>query len=710
MDMLFKMRDLNLGYEQIKRHVEDNLKNIHLKLRKIEDKQQRSIVISQLASSDNYRNYLSLKNASNFKDLLISSSIYHTHKTDYSRKYENLNRKSRDFYAFADAISLNEKFNSILGDVIPVVEEGIQHQTQADPRMVAATTVIDQDFKSAIKNHHSFTPTDYFLAKRRNCQWYGVFEGWDVGRKGYSDLLRVCKEAFNIDRCVAAIVYGDGGAGKSTVLRRLANDLIDQPFKILWADEKSLETLANKTVNDIGKTSKVKYLLIIDDWFRQVNNSDESLVLSFLDSICRLKNVRLVIGDRNYRGKPYIKLNPGVYKILIDNTQNLEILEHVKKISAHQTNSDEELPIHEELIRRLPIFLLLFILMAFKVNPERYDNKLKGKPVDLFLSILIDDLNFLNSFYPGLVRMICYAAIIYKEHSYFFTDSSFLKLANHFDPNDSIFKHFANFEDGVGREFEILRKYLSTIDRHQVYGELPSESQYIKFNHDVLVEWGLWKLSDYIGDIPEFDDNIRKSLIQEIVDIAPEAYSTSFLLNLMMKDRLNLYSNHDDWMELIKPVVQAGNSNKAFLNEHVNRLELSPDSEHLLMDLLLKNNIAISGLWHAYIKKYPSKANEILKPENIDRLHGEIICNTINALEYGELQQNACHYVLNQPKFYLHHPAKVITSLNCITDLEIKLTKCKEILNVPENISIHKNILKRAREIIASHKKPPPIR
>ena len=85
---------------------------------------------------------------------------------------------------------------------------------------------------------------DFYLAKQYDdCQWWGIIKNWDVERDAYQRIKKEAIDAFNDDfrqPKIAAFIYGRGGSGKSTLLRRLAYDLKDEDFAVLWLNDKGI--------------------------------------------------------------------------------------------------------------------------------------------------------------------------------------------------------------------------------------------------------------------------------------------------------------------------------------------------------------------------------------------------------------------------------------------------------------------------------------
>lgn len=290
---------------------------------------------------------------------------------------------------------------------------------------------IDKGFIEKIKIQKSKPkPEDFYLAKRvENCQWYGIIKNWDWVRRDYQKLEDKVVQSFNslIAKKLVGIVHGAGGTGKSTLLRRLAINLYNRPFKVIWVNDIN-EFLANSydDVIEIFPEGE-RYLIIIEDYYQLASN--ENIGNRLLQQLIKLDYLRIVIGDRVITGKKYLQYFYGSPENYFELSQddNNEILNKIKLI----------LPEWEESISKVmaranytSLYIILFVLAHTQNSDTKNSFNYNLNDVDAdFDTIIQSDIKKINTLNPGIAKALYYWACVYANYKIRISKSSFLEIA-----------------------------------------------------------------------------------------------------------------------------------------------------------------------------------------------------------------------------------------------------------------------------------------
>jgi len=356
--------------------------------------------------------------------------------------------------------------------------------------------LIDLNFEEKVKfqipiHKHS----DFYLAKQDNdCQWYGIVWDWDCERDKFKEVKDILLKCFTWESRVTIVIYGGAGCGKSTFLRRLAITCIKENLNVLWI--RDIGHFYSSDLDIISKTPK-DYLVFLEDW--GIINDTEMAKL-FLNRIFNIKNIRLIIGDREIAGKEYNKylLSNNAFKLI--NKENENIIKKALKINDEWEESKIENLLYKEFYNA-PIFLNLFIIA------RAFDDDDLKKTTDSFCrfkEIIESDIKKIYFADPGLAIALYYWASMYSNHfTMFIPWHIFLKVAEYYNKQVSVKMSPFNNNDPV---FKILSYYIS----FDLLSSQGSEIEIFYFNHDLLAK-GLTQV--YLNEW-YYNDEIENEFIQ----------------------------------------------------------------------------------------------------------------------------------------------------------------------------------------------------
>jgi hypothetical protein len=385
--------------------------------------------------------------------------------------------------------------------------QGLVSENFTDNELKGAQ-LVDLVFRKKMESD-KFIPnkTDFYLSKKENdCQWRGVVRNWDCPRDARAKVKDQVIDSFNWESRVAAVIHGSGGCGKSTFLRRLAIDCINENFRVLWVND--LENFCDEDLNKISD-SPLKYLCVIEDWHRINNN--ESLIKTFLNRILKFHNVRIVIGDRSpIEQKEYYKylIEDGEHELL--QNENDEIIRWVLGLYDPWKKSGEKIFLSKE-IYNAPIFLILFVLAN---DYQEIDGTHTKDVLSIFRDIVANDMKRIDQVYPGLARALFYWAHLYNiYHRYMrFTWQAVLKLADFYTPSNIKVSSRFSIMDESNPFWRILFRYFSF-----ELSFIPAfkNAHFIDIHHNLLIEKGL---SIPINEDWYFDDNIKIEILMILME------------------------------------------------------------------------------------------------------------------------------------------------------------------------------------------------
>ena len=265
--------------------------------------------------------------------------------------------RSNDDFASKPFIYSNPNYHFIkIEDTKEVLEFIRKHKTKIENIRIDGAEVITNEFKKeviSIGEKRRFTTADFYLAKKDDdCQWYGLTMTWDVERDLYSEIKAEAVASFREYRLakITTLVYGRGGCGKSTLLRRLALDLTDEDFSVLWIKDKEIIKFSETGLRQLAEIyPHKKFLILIEDLYRIKQQAVNLKVI--INGICSNQNVRLVVGDREMDDSCYQEHihNPDKNKYQLTVKDNKQTLEEIFK----------KIPVWKESATLREVFLLL---------------------------------------------------------------------------------------------------------------------------------------------------------------------------------------------------------------------------------------------------------------------------------------------------------------------------------------------------------------
>jgi len=309
--------------------------------------------------------------------------------------------------------------------------------------------VIDQDFIDGLNEakHEPSVFHFYTGIQAKKEQWHGILNHWDAPRDCFPDIESQIDFLFSKpyrESKVVAVVYGEGGSGKSTVLRRMAIHAVqnEKPYVVWWVED--LNAFLEFDANSIQSAHKQKHLVIIEDWYRNVGErgKDTTQAKDFFTWLAHCDHVLVLIGDRRKDGfyKDYV-FNNKYFKLT--GSEHHDILKHMASVSPIFKGILGQFQDNANLINHSSLFVILYIIA--NISQENATNS----QVDIgdidarFKSIVRKKLSSLESMpeYRGLGRAIHLCAKIYADEyiSYFaFSEKALLLTAQYFGKNEEI--------------------------------------------------------------------------------------------------------------------------------------------------------------------------------------------------------------------------------------------------------------------------------
>ncbi len=403
---------------------------------------------------------------------------------------------------------------------------------------ITGTRLIDKNFIEGVKKigtERNFQPADFYLAKQTtDCQWYGMIEdaekkAWDVDREIYAKLKTEVVEAFKDKYREAKIIarlLGRGGSGKSTLLRRLAVDLKDEDFAVVWVNDKEFAEFCDKGISDFSNYPEKKFLVIIEDWYRIKQNKKENSA-NIINSLCNYPNVRVVIGDRT--------IDKSIAKANLYNTDEdkfkLEVQENKIIVQKILDKISDWKPVAEILLKDNSDFNSSLYLILFTIG--RKFQELKGKAITTidekdikghFQDIVTSDLRAIGINYPGYAKAIYYWAKVYATNKIYIGFDVFEKIAKEFNEN----LDFTSYNVLPDETKSIVDIY---INKSQSHIKSAKDLPLIAFNHDILADDGLAKVEHQIlgSTWHPFGDDIKIKLLDFIIAKGDTFSISSFL-------------------------------------------------------------------------------------------------------------------------------------------------------------------------------------
>lgn len=460
---------------------------------------------------------------------------------------------------------------------------------------ILGALVIDRCFIEKVKNYQGFAQFEFYTGKQNeNCQWYGVLNNFDVEREIYTLLKTNVLSCFNqaSDFKVQAVIYGNGGSGKSTLLRRLAVDLSNEPFKVVWVEDNGVKEFIEHGLAVIENESNCNFLLIIEDWYRIIEKKS-NLTDDLFDRIKKVRNVRIVIGDREIKGKDYLKhLIDKENLFLLTSNDNQKIIEKIienypiwRRVSNKIFTKSEDY--------KSSLFLLLFIIFSSDSNDKENKSIESRIPETIFIEIIQSDLRVIARSNQGLAKALYYWACVYKTQRVFITYESFLSIADYFNKDNYSSTHLIrwNLDNPILKK---LKTYIN-IDENST----SINKGLVLFNHDILADFGISEVS--FKDWEEFNDLTRFELLDVLIEKA-DHQSVSVYLNSMLNLKPSIFIDKSDKLKYIDLLIEKNNNHYSYLNSLAS-LHLKGQELQYYGSKLLKKMMFPPHFWEYFFKK-----------------------------------------------------------------------------------------------------------
>jgi thymidylate kinase len=409
--------------------------------------------------------------------------------------------------------------------------------------LITGAKIIDKNFIEEVKKVgtiRNFQPADFYLAKQTaECQWYGIIEdgekkAWDVDRKIYpklkAEVIKAFKDEYREPKIIARLL-GRGGSGKSTLLRRLAVDLKEEDFDVVWVNDKEFTEFCDKGKNDFSNYPENKFLVIIEDWYR-IKQSKKDNSADIINSLCNYNNVRIVIGDRTIdnsiaKGNLYTT-DEDEFKLTVDENKKT-IPKILYKISDWKRVADILLKNKSDFNSSL--YLILFTIgRKFQELGRKSISTIDTKSIEgHFQDIVTSDLRAIAIHFPGYAKAIYYWAKVYATNKIYIGFDVFEKIAKEFNEQND----FTPYDLLPYETKSIVDIY---INKSQSHIKSAKDLQLIAFNHDILAEDGLAKVEHQIlgSTWHPFGDDIKIKLLDLIIAEGDAFSISSFIFYCLL--------------------------------------------------------------------------------------------------------------------------------------------------------------------------------
>ncbi|MCD4784912.1 MAG: TGBp1 family protein [Candidatus Eremiobacteraeota bacterium] len=577
--------------------------------------------------------------------------------------------------------------------------------------------IIDKDFIDDIKyDETNYSLYDFYGAKSY-AQWPGIIEkNWDIKRIEHDDILECIDKSFENerrDKKITAIIHGVGGCGKSTLMRRLAVECVGRPYRILWVNDP--DDFLKLDIKMIDTDSHIKYLIFVEDWYNNFNNVQTAN--KFLRKTMKMKNVRVVIGDRNIQNKPYLKYLYGDNKFLLDNKDNEYIIREIGKKNSEWNDIINKILKNPDALKP-SLYLILFIIARHHSLKEKADpdiNDIKN----LFVYYVRKDIEKINKHpnYKGLAKALFHFAHFYSEFHINLSLTSFLTLADDYNGNKLISRRMVGCDQN-SEGWKLISPYIS-LKRFSGKKKKAYFEELITFNHDTLAEDGISKLD--LDSLGRFDNPIKREVLNKVIDKGSNISSSSLLdgiiyfhsLPLANRNKLNFINrllskknahhaylrslfNDDDLLsneerlEYIKRIAVIAPANYrlwtliiSWLNKNIKNRKIKLE---IIKDLLEKH-VQASIVMIAHINNSSQEdkiviARELTKQDKIDNIDKQVLCRCLDILR-------------NEPEG--KDLARELTKQDKIDNIDKQvLCRCLDILrNEPEGKDLARELTKQ---------------
>ena len=611
--------------------------------------------------------------------------------------FEGLKNKDITIYHFSrdnsdfkskPGIATNPNYHFIkINDTYEVLAFFEKHKVQIENIKIDGADVVNSDFIEKVKQEgkkEDFTASDFYLAKQVDeCQWFGVTQNWVIERDNYNYIRQETISSFSDEKRISKIsllVWGLGGSGKSTLLRKLAVDLSNEDFAVLWIKDKSIQSFYDKGLAQLRSEYPHKqFLVVIEDLYRV--KQQEVNLKEIINSICSCSNVRLIVGDRrnddnSYKEHIYNPDNNIVELTLDDNKKTLEKL--LGNIPDWKTAADKLLKTEDDYKSTL-YYILWTIGRTAQKEKEGFPINNSQDLISHFRSLVQSDLKALSVNYPGVAKMLYYWASIYDKNKIYIAYDLFFKLADLFNALSTT--------DSKLILASPTHKSILDIYTHKATGFIKSadELTLFAFNHDILAEDGLSKSK--LSDWHPIDNSIKLTMLPVAIQDG-DSFSATVLLSHCLRfipDSIFSSQEKSKYVNALRENNVFGNYlYYALIGKFYSQEEKTDLAKLILSEAKfweLENSSVCESL---LLLKDKDKADKILSQENFWNLPDSIVSTALNISK----DKDKADKILSQENFWNLSYQIVSTALNISKDKDKadKILSQENFWNLPDSI------------------------
>ncbi|NEQ68545.1 MAG: ATP-binding protein [Symploca sp. SIO2D2] len=526
----------------------------------------------------------------------------------------------------------------------PVGEELRQREEAREEEAVA---------RGDIRGDYRITP-EKFYSFQRGTEWLGVFREWDAPRSFREELLNTTIKNSQQRRrnCPATAIIGHGGSGKSVALRRLALDLV-QGYQVWWVENPTrlIELGLDEFIDNEGKPQ----FLLIDE----IQDLDSSYVERLRRHLRKYPFLVLVVAGRRLPNK--LKLGAKDKFTPNEAADRITILDKIAEVLPAWATTAAQLK--AESLREARLVRILVVLARRQEPVPKTLEELE----EVFLQILVDDLERIREQFPGLATAIMDAAVFREVGMARLYRSVLITLADYHQPHASIPTLLAQFDNNP--RWKPVTSLISYDSSYESF----------LFHHDELAE-GLIRASQEELTQPYVDDAYRNVILDRVI-----RWATAPQGNVAVDQRIAATAS---W--LLRHFVCQGSDlvNQTTALNYIHQLLNAEISHHAYLSLIVNNalnlereaSLNLLEQYKSLAKKWIQKANqhphvlcrclELLGPEAkkqalvllfIPGQDKEVLCSCLNLL--GPEAKEQALVLLSTPE---QHPFVICSCLTLL--------------------------------------------
>ncbi|MEG4252337.1 P-loop NTPase [Microcoleus sp. Pol10D4] len=472
----------------------------------------------------------------------------------------------------------------LVGDELLQQEES---REQKDMQAAKARGDEPKDYKITPEKFYSF---------QRGTEWLGVFREWDAPRSFRTELLKTTiknSQNYRNRPCPATAIIGRGGSGKSVALRRLALDLVDEDYKVWWVEnpQKLVDSGLDEFIDHEGQPQ----FLLIDE----IQDMDTSYLKRLREDLRKYPFLVLVVAGRLLPRELKFGAKDKDKNQFIPNeaTDRIIILDKIAEVLPAWEKMAYQLK--AESLREARLVRILLVLARGQEPVPKTLEELE----DVFLHILVDDLERIREQFSGLATAIMDAAIFRQLGMGGLYPSVLIALANDYQPCAKIPMLFQPVTDNP--RWDVVNSLLS-FDHSQ---------SYFLFHHDELAEGLIQATSSEKKLIePYIDDSYRRAILDRTIGLAVNSKDNteiaevgSELLRLFFLYKFKNALDSKTILQYINQLLDAKVAHYAYLSLVAeNILDLTPEQrlEMFLIaaELVPTRQIGNNILWRSVLK------------------------------------------------------------------------------------------------------------